>query len=195
MRSPSGSMTLPTSDKRKALVMQHFKLEWSAAVDSTASAGLTKKNPGAASVPRECNLSLPVPKITRIAVEVKGRGDSLKSSALEAKKTLPLAQLEDPAELCLDVGFGESRTVGLKFDKFGQVTEFNFASEATGAAVAASLAGTATNASGILTTLRGASDLDKQKSEIDKLETQQKLNKLLACQAIIDAGGFDCEAE
>ena len=65
----------------------------------------------------------------------------------------------------------------------------------TGATVAGSFAGASGAAAGILTTLQGPSDLDKMKKEIDALETQQKLNSLLACKAIIEAGGYKCEEE
>ena len=34
----------------------------------------------------------------------------------------------------------------------------------------------------------------QQKAEIEALQTQQQVNQLRACKAILDAGGYDCTA-
>ena len=112
---------------------------------------------------------------------------------LAAKADFAVAQWSKPAQLCLDVGFGESRSVSLTFDKFGQTKEFSWTTDARAASVAGALAGIAPDAVALRTALQGPSALAEQKAEVDALETQQKLNKLRACRAILDAGGFNCD--
>ena len=121
---------------------------------------------------------------------------SLSGTAFQTKtgpvETFYATQIESPATLCLDVGFGENRTVALKFDSFGRTTSFGWNSEATGEEISGAVAGYASSLTGIAASLGGPSKLDDQKQEIDQLNTQLTLNQLRKCEAIIDAGGFTC---
>jgi hypothetical protein len=106
--------------------------------------------------------------------------------------TVPAAQLGDAAKLYLSATFGENRTVGLKFDKFGRRTEFVWSAEATAANATSALTGVAADASKIVTTLEGRS-LAADKLELNRLTTEQNLRKARACQALLDAGATSCD--
>jgi hypothetical protein len=171
-------------------VPKYFGLQWS------ATAVQPKVLPLAAASDkklRTCKLAVELPQTQSIALSVKGTGESLKS--LAAEQSMPVAQWLAPTKLCVDVGFGESRMVVLAFDPYGRTKDMNWSSEATAATVTAAFAGSVDSVAGLVTTLRGPSDLAKQKAQIDELETQLKLNQLLACRAVIEAGGFDCDGE
>lgn len=152
---------------------------------------------------RSCGFSMKVPDPVLVKVVVAFdvlRGSEPPSDLLEewdGRKigllTIPAAQWKDPAEICLDAGFGESRSVGLSFDEFGRRTEFSWKSEATGEVTSGAVVGAVPDLVSLGTTIEGRSELAEQKAKIEKLETQQKLNKLQACHEIIEAGGFDCE--
>jgi len=177
-------------EAKKEVIEHYFKLTWTATPETTPLIDTPAPSHPKKHL-RECGFSIPVPQVVSAKVVVEAaKGSNLDS--LKADQTLAVAQWAQAARLCLDVGFGESRTVALTFDKFGRRSDFQWSTEATGATVATALAGSAEDLSSLATTIRGPSKLDRQKARIDELETQQKLNGLLACQAIIDAGGFDC---
>lgn len=136
---------------------------------------------------RDCGLSMPVPDPRKIEVNVVGKGAQV--SGTTAKKTVIASQFSRGRELCLDVGFGETRSIGLTFDEFGQTTEYAWTSEATGEGVSGVVAGSAESAATLAKTLRGKTDLEQQKAEVDELTTEQTLAGLRACKAIRDAGG------
>ncbi|MGK2908713.1 MAG: hypothetical protein ACSLE1_02770 [Sphingobium sp.] len=107
------------------------------------------------------------------------------------EQTIPVSQLASDAQLCLSAAFGENRTVGLKFDKFGRTAEFSWSADARAANVTSALAGMAPDAAGIVSTLHGR-DLAADKRELDELTTSQSLRKARACQAQLDAGADKC---
>lgn len=147
--------------------------------------------------PNACKLEMHVANVSDLKIEVRPiNADNGTPGEAVAEKVVHLAQWNTPAQICLDVAFGEARNVGLKFDKFGRTNEFIWSSEATGATVAGAISGYATDAAAIATGMKskpGPTELEKQKAEIDALETQQKLNQLKACEEIIKAGGYTCE--
>lgn len=137
---------------------------------------------------RTCKLSLPMPNPVAVDVSVSGQG-SLLPPGLTKTETLPAAQLGDPRQLCIDVGFGEARSIQLAFDDYGRTTEFKWSSEATAEAVSGAVAGYATDGASLITTLRGKSDVQLQKDEIERIKTQNELDALRACEAAKAAGG------
>lgn len=119
------------------------------------------------------------------------------AGAKPEEKTLeefaPVAQWSKPEPLCLDANFGEKTDLQLTFDDFGRKTKFVWASGARAEEVSSGASTVVTGVSGYLGATKEPSAVATQKSQIEALETKQKLNKLLACQAIIDAGGYDCD--
>lgn len=149
--------------------------------------------PAASRTLRNCRFAIAVPAVLDVKVEVQRRGTALPPGTAAAK-VMPAAQWTNPNNLCLDVGFGEQRSIDLSFNKFGQTTAFGWASEATAATVSGALAGYASDASAIVSTVRG-SELAAMKAEIDHIETEQKLEELRRCKRIRDAGGDCTEGE
>lgn len=141
---------------------------------------------------RQCGFAMAVPAVASVRVEVSEAGTALPD--IDLKKVLPAAQWAEAGKLCLDVGFGESRSVALDFDKYGRTTEFAWSSDATAATVTGAVAGYATEVEGLVATLEGPDDLTKKKAEIDEIETDQKLEELRRCKRIREAGG-DCNPE
>lgn len=137
---------------------------------------------------RTCKLSLPMPNPVSVDVSVAGQGTLLPAD-LKTKETFPAAQLGDPRQLCIDVGFGEARAIQLAFDDYGRTTEFKWSSEATAEAVSGAVAGYATDGAALITTLRGKSDVQLQKDAIERIKTQNELDALRACEAAKAAGG------
>jgi len=143
---------------------------------------------------RPCGLRIKTPAPVPVKVSAVGVADTA-TQGLQAELVVPAAQWADPAELCLDAGFGETRSVGLTFDKFGRTTSFDWNSEATAETVAGALAGAAPDLVTLHGAIRGPDEVALQKSEIEALQTQKTLNELRACEAVIAAGGFDCAAK
>lgn len=170
------------SDK---VIARQFGLTWTASqLDVTpvvVGAGRTRSL-------RKCNLALPTPNPVVVKVSVAGKqGSALER--LKAEEAFPAAQLASANQLCIDVGFGEARTIKLAFDEFGRTTEFTWSSAATAETVSGAVAGYATDATALYGSLRGKSDLQKQKDEIDRIKTQNELDALRACEAAKAAGG------
>lgn len=187
---PFGKWFGPKVETLGKPIQHHFGLQWTATLkpgQETPVNGNEKKF-------RPCGLKLPVPQVQPVEVRVKAAGASFKGLD-DATEVMPVAQWLGPAYLCADVGFGESRAITLAFDKYGRTKDFNWSSEATGAAVSGAIAGVTADVAGFAKSLRGPTELERQKQQIDELKTQKELNALLACQSVIDAGGFECEAE
>jgi len=106
--------------------------------------------------------------------------------------TIPIAQWGELSFLRLSAKVLQKRTVDLAFDKFGRKTSFAWKSEAKGDTLAGALGGASETVTAIRTGLKGKTDAEKDAALATELETQQKLNKFLACQEILDAGGFAC---
>ena len=102
-----------------------------------------------------------------------------------------VSQIGADGTLCISAGFGENRAMGLKFDKFGQVTEFSWSADSRAANITSALAGSASDASSIISKL-APSELTREKSELDELTTENSLLLARQCKAVLDAGGTSC---
>ncbi len=145
----------------------------------------------------DCSVWMYVPQATPVSVALKPNGPMFDKKNLKPEAlTFPLvaAQLNGPAKLCLSVGFGENRTIALKFDKFGRTTEFTWTSDARAANVANALAGAAPDIKSTVSTIQGAS-LASDKLALDKLNTAEALRKARACAALIEQGAASCPKE
>jgi hypothetical protein len=168
-----------------------FGMTWTAVV-SDSPAARTQPVPARQAGLDRCRFAIAVPAVREVEVEVKGTGAALPPST-GAKKTFPAAQFAEPANLCLGVGFGEARSVKLDFDPFGRTTSFGWTSSARAATLTGALSDHAADIATLYGTIEGPGRTAKQKTEIESLETQQRLNELRQCKAIIKAGGFDCK--
>ncbi len=184
---PAG--TIPGKAHQAALLAA-FGLKWKASLKAKGDPTPQPTLPAAKSL-RACGFAIVVPAVAGIEVSVTEPGTALPAD-LEAKKQLPAAQWTDPNKLCLDVGFGEQRDVDLTFNAYGQTTEFHWGSQARAATVSGAIAGYAPDVGGIVTSIKGRS-LAAKKAEIDKIDTDQKLQEARRCKRILDAGG-DCTA-
>lgn len=131
------------------------------------------------------------PKPVEIVV-VSAQGDLAGGSnnALGRMK-FPLPQAGNFSYFPLKVGFGGSKTLNLALDEFGQRTSFGWSSGARGEEITGAAQSTI-DAAAAWQTARDTHDVKQDKAAIDALETQQKRNKLEACRAIIEAGGYTC---
>lgn len=127
--------------------------------------------------------------VTAVADDLAGKeGDQKWQGAF------PVAQWGDFSFLSLRVGFGGSKTVTLGLDEFGRRTSFSWESNARGEGITGGLLGLVESA-GALRPAHTDEDLAAKKAQLEKLQTQLELNKLLKCEAILDAGGFKCPEE
>lgn len=92
--------------------------------------------------------------------------------------------------LPLKVKIGRDRTIGLTLDDYGRVKKLHWVSNATLENLTGTVSSTASSVTGYLS---ANSNIAEQKAEIDALETQQKLNRLRACQEILEAEGWICD--
>jgi hypothetical protein len=112
--------------------------------------------------------------------------------APEASASFPVAQWGTLERLYLGAGFGSAREVSLTLDKFGRTTEMKWSSEAR----AENITGTASSAAEQVQKFVSAnSEVARSKEEIEALETQQTLNRLRACEEILERGGSKCPEE
>lgn len=141
---------------------------------------------------RDCTMSMKVPSQDRMRFEVLPTGVMI-TPVHPGENIEAVIPTSMPAgePLCLSTVFGENRTVGLKFDKFGQVQEFSWSSDATAANVTSAMAGSMPDATGLLKSLHDR-DLAADKAELDRLITEQSLRKARACQVALDAGATSC---
>lgn len=116
---------------------------------------------------------------------------NIKPDVEVAQLRLPVAQWGDVSYFDFSAGFGESKAVSLSFDEYGRRASFGWKSGARGEEVTGGLQGVVDAAAAFSAAWAGQQVKD-QKAVIDALETQQKLNKLRHCQAVIEAGGFVC---
>lgn len=108
-----------------------------------------------------------------------------------AEAVFPMAQWGVMSYLPLSVGFGGSKSLSLAMDEFGSRTSFGWNSNARGEEIIGAAQGVVDSVS-TFDSLRAGQDLRSNEAQIKVLETQQKLNKLNKCKAIIEAGGFVC---
>lgn len=141
---------------------------------------------------KACRQSILLPNAGTSTITATPTGSIFKTRKVETvSKSLPTSQLYPDRTLCLSTRFGENRTVSLKLDKFGRVTEFMWVSDAQLANITAAVAGVAPDASA---TYEGIRDIGvaRDKAELTRLQTEQSLRKARQCQAILDAGGTQC---
>lgn len=186
---PSSDPKIPSA--REKLLNAAFGLHWAASWGDVPTI-TTQPIPHAANTSRECGFAIAIPAPRKLDLVVHGTGSALPDGST-ASKALYAAQTQSPASLCLDVGFGESRSVALSFDEFGRTTTFEWSSNATAVSGSAAIAGLVSTADSLRSSLEGPSAIEAQEAEIKRLETQQRLNELKACEAIIKSGGFECK--
>ncbi|WP_175772433.1 hypothetical protein [Paraburkholderia phenazinium] len=147
---------------------------------------------GSSSATDSCAASITVPAAKLVTLTLTPVGKLLDDGT---KRSLPqsmyVSQIGADGTFCISAGFGENRSMGLKFDKFGQVTEFNWSADSRAANITSALAGSASDASSIVTKL-APSELTRQKAELDELTTENNLQLARHCKAILDAGGTSC---
>jgi hypothetical protein len=109
----------------------------------------------------------------------------------EAKAKVPLVigQWGGKSYYSLKAGFGQTRGVKMELDAFGRKTGMTLNSEARAEAITGGLVGIGDS---LVTYANATSDLKERETRIKELETQQKYNKIMLCEAIIEAGGFTC---
>lgn len=157
---------------------------WGSGIEGVA-AGITE---GGTQTVKACDLGMPIPTPARVRVTVTP------PTGIDFANSIPpftvhAAQWNQPASLCLNAAFGETRSAELTFDDFGRTTAFAWVSEARAEALSTVAAGAAADVVGYW---RSQTDVVQQQSEALALETQQKLNRLRACEAILAAGGYTC---
>lgn len=138
---------------------------------------------------KKCEQAIVLPNARTRTLVVETTGSLFEKKKLH--KSLPVSQLNPNSSLCLSTTFGENRTISLKMDKFGRVTELIWVSDAQLANITSAIAGTAPD---VGTTYEGVRDLGvaRDKLELTRLQTEQSLRKARQCQAILDAGGTQC---
>ena len=133
----------------------------------------------------------PIPAIVEIAPLTADGGKSTWGGfeTAKAKATIPVAQWGATTYYTLSAGLGSSRALKLELDPFGRKTSIGLNSEARGEGIASALAGVA---EGAVALDAASSEKKAQADRIAELETEQKYNKLIKCEAIIEAGGYTC---
>jgi hypothetical protein len=134
----------------------------------------------------------PVP--ARMIVSAASDNYSSGPDSTLAKKDFGVTQWGEFTYLALSAGFGESKTISLSLDEFGRKTQFGWISNARGEGIVSGLNSIAEPISTYRTTKEGE-NLANMKSEIDELETTQKLNGLRKCKSVIENGGSVCPKE
>lgn len=181
-----------TSDEKSEDLLRFFSAKaFSSFYDS-------KKASSESEIPKvnECTQAILVPntKAVKFTLEPTGKffiplGNQPRRTASEV---MYAAQLATPSLLCISTRFGESRIIGLKYDKFGRTSEFTWSSDSRLANSTSAIAGFASDSGSTIKTLRG-SNLAADKAELDELNTKRALEKARQCDAIIEAGGSTCQ--
>jgi len=141
-----------------------------------------------------CATGMKLPGPAHATLFLRG-GQAIGEPGLGSTVSVPVQQWGTERTLCFDTGFGGNRTVQVDYDRFGRTTKLVWNSKATGVAASAAFAGYGEQLGGFIKAHKGASAVERQKAEIDSLETLQKLNRLRACQEILARGGSTCPAE
>ena len=120
--------------------------------------------------------------------------NALKTGNVLARAPVSISQWGELTYFPLQARFGGNNTLSMALNEFGAPTTYGWKSNASGSAVSSFGATTLESVTGIVDA-EAAESLAEQKAEIDELETQQKLNRLLECQSIIENGGYDCTGD
>ena len=142
----------------------------------------------------DCSRTLVLREPIAVLVSLLATGDGFgeRQGKVIKAATLPSTQLGRYSYLSFAAGAGGSRTIKLTLDEYGRKTSFGWKSDA----IAETVTGGAVSAIDAAASVKKASDgqsVASMKAQIEDLETQQKLNKLIACKEIILAGGYKCE--
>ncbi len=105
------------------------------------------------------------------------------------RTSLPIGQWAGISYYRLHAGLFRSRSFKVELDQFGRRTSMAINSEAGGEAVTAAIAGVGDS---LLGYHNATSEMRQQQLRTQELEVEQKYNRLMRCQAIIEAGGYDC---
>jgi hypothetical protein len=130
------------------------------------------------------------PKQGVLTIAAEGNAYAAQGKALKTV-VLPIGQWGDFTLLSTSVGLAQTRTIAFDLDAYGAKTSLTWKSDARAESIAGGVASAADAASTLLGKVQG-SDLAAQTIELNELQTQQKLNQLKRCKAILDAGGFVC---
>ncbi|HUD94948.1 hypothetical protein [Sphingobium sp.] len=170
-------------------VTKLYGLAWTIKPEATTYTTVVPLHPRNPS--RDCGFKVPIPYATRATLEVVGQGEKV----TDLKKTLVVYVGQwDSRELCIDAGFGETRTNELAFDDYGRMTSANWSSEARAETISGAISGSAGDMATVIGTI-APTTVKAQKAEIDELQTQQNYNKIKACEAVIKAGGSTCPSQ
>lgn len=141
----------------------------------------------------ECHTYITVPVAKRVDLTLTPTGKLVKNATQKIPSySMYASQIAGEGTFCISAEFGENRTMGLKFDKFGGVTEFSWSADSRAANITSALAGSASDASTIAGKI-APSDLTREKAELDELTTKNNLQLARVCQAILAAGGTSCK--
>lgn len=118
---------------------------------------------------------------------------------VQQDKTVPMIVLDVPvgqwgtlSYLSLDAKLLSNRTVNLTMDAFGRVKTMTWQTEAKGQTLAGALGGAADSMGNVRKAIAGKTDVQREADQVTELDTQRKLNALLACREVLNAGGFTC---
>lgn len=186
-----GPGAAPPQDQRDSDILRFF--ETTATISEASALPATLDNTSKQLA--ECKQSILIPNAKPISLGLTATGKLFSPIVGAPPKTssqiIYAAQLSEPTTLCLSTRFGESRTVNLKFDKFGRTSEFTWNAESKVANSLSAVAGYSTDTTASVKAFRGA-DLAKDKIELDELTTKRALQKAKICDAVIEAGGTTC---
>ena len=104
---------------------------------------------------------------------------------------MPVPQWSETRYFDLAVGLADEVSVSAAFDEFGRQTTLGWTSNARLEGIVNGVQGVATEYQTAKGTIDGE-QLAEDLARIAELEAQQKRNKLEACAAIIESGGFTC---
>jgi hypothetical protein len=133
-----------------------------------------------------CEQAIVLPYAKPVKITLWPAGD-LFAAHTEVSQTIYASQLGGTRDLCISAGFGENRTVSLKMDKFGRVSEFTWNSDARGANITGALAGAAPDVASAVTAIRDRK-VNKEKQELDRINTEIQLRQARECLAKLQAG-------
>jgi hypothetical protein len=131
------------------------------------------------------------PKQAVLTIVFEGRAYSDRQGTVAVAKTFPISQWGGFTLLSTSVGLAENRTISFTLDEYGAKTSFGWKTDARAESISGGVAGVLDPVSTLASKIEGQ-NLADENAEINELQTQQKLNQLRACQAVIEAGGYTC---
>lgn len=126
----------------------------------------------------------------RFIVDKNGGGMPKEKSIFE--QTIPVSQWGHRSFVPLDASLGSTTTVSISLDAYGRKSSFGWKSNARANAIFEGVSSGLEQYSKLQTVREGKSEFDLAAEKLKELETYKKLNELLDCEQIINAGGFQC---